>query len=68
MATATVTRVLTRTITAGASPSTTNRAAPQGGILDGANPSHYDPKNPIITFIIQVHDILLAIAHVDISS
>jgi hypothetical protein len=27
---------------------------PQGGILEGGNPSHYDPKNPIVTFIIQV--------------
>jgi len=26
----------------------------QGGILEGANPSHYDKKNPIIIFIIQV--------------
>lgn len=30
------------------------RASPQGGILQGANPSQYDPKNPIILFIIQV--------------
>lgn len=30
------------------------RATPQGGILEGANPSTYDPKNPIILFIIQV--------------
>jgi hypothetical protein len=28
--------------------------APQGGILEGGNPSHYDPKNPIVIFIIQV--------------
>ena len=30
------------------------RAVPQGGVLEGANPSVYDPKNPIILFIIQV--------------
>lgn len=30
------------------------RAADQGGILDHANPSQYDAKNPIILFIIQV--------------
>lgn len=30
------------------------RAPAQGGILQGANPSVYDPKNPIILFIIQV--------------
>jgi hypothetical protein len=34
--------------------STENRAPPQGGILEGGNPSHYDPKNPIVIFIIQV--------------
>lgn len=37
-----------------ASNSTDNRATPQGGILEGGNPSHYDPKNPIVVFIIQV--------------
>lgn len=26
----------------------------QGGILEGGNPSHYDKKNPIVIFIIQV--------------
>ena len=30
------------------------RAANQGGILQGSNPSAYDPKNPIFVFIIQV--------------
>ena len=34
--------------------SNSTRATPQGGILDGANPSVYDPKNPIILFVIQV--------------
>ncbi|KAK1145122.1 hypothetical protein N8T08_004555 [Aspergillus melleus] len=35
-----------------ASNSTDNRATPQGGILEGGNPSHYDPKNPIASIII----------------
>jgi hypothetical protein len=30
------------------------RAPHQGGVLDGVNPSHYDAKNPLILFIIQV--------------
>ncbi|KAG8530893.1 uncharacterized protein KY384_004250 [Bacidia gigantensis] len=31
----------------------------QGGIIDGANPSHYEPKNPIILFIIQAGIIII---------
>jgi hypothetical protein len=55
MATTTVSKVVTRTITAASgTASSTVRAAPQGGILEGGNPSQYDPKNPIILFIIQV--------------
>ena len=54
MATVTVTDMVTKTINASATASSTIRAAPQGGILEGGNPSHYDPKNPIILFIIQV--------------
>ena len=47
---------VTATITAKATTSTTpaSRAASQDGIIGGANPSKYDPKNPIIIFIIQV--------------
>ena len=30
------------------------RAPAQGGILEGANPSIYNPANPIVSFIIQV--------------
>lgn len=30
------------------------RAAPQGGILEGGNPTVYDSKNPIVLFVIQV--------------
>ena len=53
----TVTRVLTQVVTqtvAAATPSSTQRATPQGGILEGSNPSIYDPKNPIFIFVIQV--------------
>ena len=38
----------------GGEPTDGNRATPQGGVLEGINPSKYDPKNPIILFIIQV--------------
>lgn len=59
MATTTVTDFITRNVThtvtaTAASAISTNRAAPQGGILEGGNPTVYDPKNPIIIFIIQV--------------
>jgi hypothetical protein len=54
MATKTVTEMVTKTINASATASSTLRAPPQGGILEGGNPSNYDPKNPIILFIIQV--------------
>ena len=40
--------------TAAAAAATGNRATPQGGVLEGIDPSVYDPKNPIILFIIQV--------------
>ncbi|KAB8337254.1 hypothetical protein FH972_021556 [Carpinus fangiana] len=59
MATATVTELITRTITATSTASSTNRATPQGGILEGSDPSHYDPKNPIILFIIQAGIIIV---------
>lgn len=48
-----VTRVVTKLVSS-TTPTSTLRAAPQGGVLEGGNPSHYDPKNPIILFIIQV--------------
>lgn len=54
---ATVTSTVATTITkasGSASPTSTNRAAPQGGILEGGNPTVYSPSNPIILFIIQV--------------
>lgn len=43
--------------TTSAKPAATSaklRAASQGGILDGGNPSKYNPKDPITIFIIQV--------------
>jgi hypothetical protein len=30
------------------------RVSPQGGILEGGNPTVYDSKNPLVLFIIQV--------------
>ncbi|KAI4241349.1 MAG: hypothetical protein LQ352_007469 [Teloschistes flavicans] len=36
-----------------------SRVAHQGGILEGSNPSKYDPKNPIIIFIIQAGIIII---------
>ena len=53
---ATVTEMATKTVTkivTSAAASSTLRAAPQGGILEGSNPTVYDSKNPIIIFIIQ---------------
>ncbi|KAK1814388.1 hypothetical protein LTR12_011208 [Friedmanniomyces endolithicus] len=44
---------------ASASASSTMRAAAQGGILDGGNPSQYNASNPIILFIIQAGIILI---------
>ena len=53
-----ITSVVTATVTAKpAATSATSRAATQGGILEGLNPSKYDPKNPLIMFIIQVFEI-----------
>lgn len=52
-----MTSIITHTVTAiasSASPSSTVRAAPQGGVLDGLNPTHYNSANPIVLFIIQV--------------
>jgi hypothetical protein len=56
----TVTQVVTSVVSAAsaASASSTLRARPQGGILEGEDPSVYDAKNPIILFIIQVRNSL----------
>ncbi|KAI9707653.1 MAG: K(+)/H(+) antiporter [Candelina mexicana] len=55
-----VTTTVTKTAASvAASASSTMRAIPQGGILEGANPSHYDSKNPITIFIIQAGIIII---------
>ncbi|CAG8320129.1 unnamed protein product [Penicillium nalgiovense] len=36
-----------------ATANSTNVVSPQGGILEGGNPTHYDSKNPLVLFIIQ---------------
>ncbi|KAM3504402.1 hypothetical protein MY11210_008371 [Beauveria gryllotalpidicola] len=36
-----------------------NRAPPQGGVMEGANPSKYNPGDPIILFIIQASLIII---------
>jgi Sodium/hydrogen exchanger family len=60
MATATVTHDVTRTLTVTAgTPSSTNRAPAQAGILEHGNPSVYDPKNPLTVFIIQAGIIII---------
>ncbi|KAK1248294.1 hypothetical protein MKX08_006514 [Trichoderma sp. CBMAI-0020] len=51
------------TTTASAAPTSTVRVAPQGGILEGGNPSVYDPKNPITIFIIQI-SLIVIICHI----
>jgi hypothetical protein len=56
----TVTEVVTSVVTtmaSAASASSTLRARPQGGILEGEDPSEYDSKNPITLFIIQVRNL-----------
>ncbi|OQV08966.1 hypothetical protein CLAIMM_13161 [Cladophialophora immunda] len=45
--------------TASPSPSSTQRASGDNGIISGGNPSVYDPSNPIILFIIQASIILI---------
>jgi hypothetical protein len=32
-------------------------ASPQAGIINGANPTKYNPSNPILLFIIQVRNV-----------
>jgi hypothetical protein len=39
---------------ANAAPTAPIKAPPQGGVLEGVNPVHFDAKNPIILFIVQV--------------
>jgi hypothetical protein len=54
MAASTVTYTVTAAASAVSPSSTAARAAPQGGVLEGLNPSQYNASNPIILFIIQV--------------
>ncbi|KAF2501851.1 hypothetical protein BU16DRAFT_556321 [Lophium mytilinum] len=54
-----VTAVVTKTVAASATPSAAAKVPPQGGILEGGNPSVYDSKNPIIIFIIQAGIIII---------
>ncbi|KAL9599980.1 MAG: hypothetical protein Q9219_003449 [cf. Caloplaca sp. 3 TL-2023] len=58
---ATTTSLVSQTMKGTTSPAPTSsvRASHQGGILEGANPSEYDPKNPIIIFIIQAGIIVI---------
>lgn len=44
----------TANVTTTATANSTNAVSPQGGILEGGNPTHYDSKNPLVLFIIQV--------------
>ena len=60
----TVTRTVTKTL-GSATATSTLRAVPQGGIIEGADPSVYDPKNPIILFIIQVPHSIPFLQHKD---
>jgi Kef-type K+ transport system membrane component KefB len=62
MASATVTEFITQTINATAataSASSDNRATPQGGVFEHVNPTHYDPSNPIVLFIIQASIVII---------
>ncbi|POR31660.1 K(+)/H(+) antiporter 1 [Tolypocladium paradoxum] len=49
----------TTTMSSAAATSTAYRAPPQGGVIEGANPSQYEPSNPITLFIIQVSLIII---------
>lgn len=56
--TQTVTSLATTTVSASTATSTA-RAPSQAGILEGSDPSHYNPKEPIIHFIIQAGIIII---------
>jgi Kef-type K+ transport system membrane component KefB len=62
MATATVTQMFTTTVNATAATSSAasdDRATPQGGVFEGVNPSHFDPSNPLVLFIIQASIVII---------
>ncbi|KAL5117688.1 hypothetical protein ACEQ8H_004436 [Pleosporales sp. CAS-2024a] len=44
---------------ANAAPTAPVKAPPQGGVLEGVNPVHFDAKNPIILFIVQASIIII---------
>ncbi|OHF03371.1 sodium/hydrogen exchanger family protein [Colletotrichum orchidophilum] len=56
-----ITAMLSATATSSAAPASTggNRVPSQGGVIEGANPSHYNPKDPITMFIIQAGLIII---------
>ncbi|GKT48824.1 K(+)/H(+) antiporter 1 [Colletotrichum spaethianum] len=57
-----LTSLLSVTATSSAAPTSStggNRAPSQGGVIEGANPSHYNPKDPITMFIIQAGLIII---------
>ncbi|KAF2089128.1 hypothetical protein K490DRAFT_64333 [Saccharata proteae CBS 121410] len=62
MATTTATNALSsmasRTVSAAAATSS-HKVSPQGGIIEGANPTVYNPKDPITMFIIQAGIIII---------
>ncbi|KAL8358031.1 hypothetical protein RB601_009458 [Gaeumannomyces tritici] len=58
MASAATVTVLS-TVTASAATHAATAAAPQAGVLEGSNPVHYDPKDPIILFIVQASIIII---------
>jgi hypothetical protein len=52
----TVTEFITRAATGAVASATATGVRPQGGILDGENPTHYDAKvSPASAFYIQYH-------------
>lgn len=52
--TTTVQQTVTKTLASSGTATSTARVAPQGGILEGGNPTLYNTKDPITIFIIQV--------------
>lgn len=54
MATTTSSDLSTLTSASAEATPTGDRAPSQGGVIEGANPSEYNPKDPIVLFIIQV--------------
>ncbi|KAI9837685.1 MAG: K(+)/H(+) antiporter [Sclerophora amabilis] len=50
---------MSASVTSAAAPSPSSRAPSQGGILEGADPTKYDLKNPITIFIIQAGIIII---------